>query len=203
MTVNLPVSTKILGPQYFKIEVWENSVYQPNFLQKELANQKRNPVSTENTQQSSDRASKENTQQEISRNDDKSPQHQIRQKDKHHSDYHQHLLKSRQQFYQQSRNPNSLDVHPIDHYDFAKKDNHPVRTRGRPVCPWYQNNKCYSDVCIYRHPKKQENSPPENSITIDDISDTKSNYDNPPICRYYLQGRCWFNEQCRNFHPQY
>ena len=181
----------------------KNSVYQPNYLQKELANQKRNPVSTENTQQSSDRASKENTQQEISRNDDKSPQHQTRQKDKHHSDYHQHLLKSRQQFYQQSRNPNSLNVHPIDRYDFAKKDNHPVRTRGRPVCPWYQNNKCYSDVCIYRHPKKQENSPPENSITLDDISDTKSNYDNPPICRYYLQGRCWFNEQCRNFHPQY
>ena len=88
----------------------------------------------------------------------------------------------------------------VDYYDFALRDNRSLRTKNRPVCPWYIKNKCHSDVCVYQHPEKPE-SRNEQGITLDDISDTSSNYEKPvEICRYHLQKRCWFGSSCFNKH---
>ena len=85
----------------------------------------------------------------------------------------------------------------IDYYDFALKDNRRLRTKNRPICPWFQKNKCHSDVCVYQHPDKSN----DQVITLDDISDTSSNYEQPKeICRYHLQNRCWFGTSCYNKH---
>ena len=70
------------------------------------------------------------------------------------------------------------------------------RTKNRPICPWYLENKCYSNVCVYKHPPKPTN---ESKISLDDVSSTTSN-DNGEICKYHLEGRCWFGVQCRNIH---
>ena len=70
------------------------------------------------------------------------------------------------------------------------------RTKNRPICPWFLENKCYSNVCIYKHPSNPTN---ESEITLDDISSTTSK-DYGTICKYHLEGRCWFGEQCRNIH---
>ena len=88
----------------------------------------------------------------------------------------------------------------IDHYDFALKDNRKLRTKNRPICPWYQKNQCHSDVCVYQHPENNEQRNKQ-GVTLDDISDTTSNYEMPQeICRYHLQNRCWFGSSCHNKH---
>ena len=70
------------------------------------------------------------------------------------------------------------------------------RTKNRPVCPWFLENKCHSDVCVYKHPSEHRD---ESKISLD-VSSTKSN-EYVTICKYSLENRCWFGEQCRNVHP--
>ena len=87
-----------------------------------------------------------------------------------------------------------------DYYDFALKDNRNLRTKNRPICPWYQKNQCNSDVCVYQHPQNIEPRN-EQGITLDDISDTTSIHERPrEICWYHLQKRCWFGSSCYNKH---
>ena len=85
-----------------------------------------------------------------------------------------------------------------DVYDFAQKDNPKLRTKNRPICKWYLKNKCHSDVCIYQHPERKPAS--SDSISLEDISDTELTDRPREICRYHLQGRCWFGHNCKNLH---
>ena len=183
----------------------QNSVHHPNFVQKNANNPRTQPPA-DNIYNQNAQDPRQDPQLRVQRNTGQnSVVNEYNLKGNLNPDYNQHLIMSRQHL--QSRfsaplNHQRRQRNQVDYYDFAKKDSNTLRTKGRPICPWFLKNKCFSDVCIYHHPSNKENLQQSNSLTLDDISDTKSNYDSPPICTYHLQKRCWFGEHCKNLHPQ-
>ena len=87
------------------------------------------------------------------------------------------------------------------------------KSRGfRPICPWFIEGRCNSQFCIYHHPQQKDKRPksynynyssrPKTTVANDyEPYHQKSNERYNKTCKYFIQQRCRFGEDCYYNHP--